>query len=89
MARPRAGRREDTPFNPSTPYACVACGGRHEPADLFCELPASRVFTRAANVYGPGQQLYRIIPRTIVAAMGGQKLQLDGGGKSVRGCSST
>ena len=42
------------------------------------------VFTRAANVYGPGQQLYRIIPRTIVAAMGGQKLRLDGGGKSVR-----
>ena len=42
------------------------------------------VFTRAANVYGPGQQLYRIVPRTIVAAMGGQKLRLDGGGKSVR-----
>jgi hypothetical protein len=42
------------------------------------------LFTRAANVYGPGQQLYRIVPRTIVAAMGGQKLRLDGGGKSVR-----
>ena len=42
------------------------------------------VFTRAANVYGPGQQLYRIVPRTIVAAMTGQKLRLDGGGKSVR-----
>ena len=24
------------------------------------------VFTRAANVYGPGQQLYRIIPRTML-----------------------
>ena len=42
------------------------------------------VFTRAANVYGPGQQLYRIIPRTILAAIGGQKLRLDGGGVSVR-----
>ena len=43
------------------------------------------VFTRAANVYGPGQQLYRIVPRTIVpAAMGGQKLRLDGGGTSER-----
>jgi dTDP-glucose 4,6-dehydratase len=42
------------------------------------------VFTRAANVYGPGQQLYRIVPRTIVAAMTGQKLRLDGGGQSVR-----
>ena len=42
------------------------------------------VSTRAANVYGPGQQLYRIVPRTILAAMAGQKLRLDGGGKSVR-----
>ena len=25
------------------------------------------IFTRAANVYGPGQQLYRIIPRTILS----------------------
>jgi dTDP-glucose 4,6-dehydratase len=45
-------------------------------------LPA--VSTRAANVYGPGQQLYRIIPRTILAAMTGQKLKLDGGGASQR-----
>ncbi len=42
------------------------------------------VSTRAANVYGPGQQLYRIVPRTIFAAMAGEKLKLDGGGKSVR-----
>ena len=42
------------------------------------------VFTRAANVYGPGQQLYRIIPRTILFIMLGRKLQLHGGGRSVR-----
>jgi dTDP-glucose 4,6-dehydratase len=42
------------------------------------------LFTRASNVYGPGQQLYRIIPRTVLAAIAGQKLKLDGGGKSVR-----
>ena len=24
------------------------------------------VFTRTSNVYGPGQQLYRIIPKTIM-----------------------
>jgi dTDP-glucose 4,6-dehydratase len=41
-------------------------------------------FTRAANVYGPGQQLYRIIPRTILFFLLGRKLQLHGGGASVR-----
>ena len=38
------------------------------------------MFTRAANVYGPGQQLYRIIPRTILFVNLGRKLQLHGGG---------
>jgi len=42
------------------------------------------VLTRAAKVYGPGQQLYRIIPRTILFIKTGRKLQLHGGGKSLR-----
>ena len=42
------------------------------------------VTTRAANVYGPGQQLYRIIPRTILYILLGRKLQLHGGGVSTR-----
>jgi dTDP-glucose 4,6-dehydratase len=42
------------------------------------------VSTRAANVYGPGQPLYRIIPRTIFFLLTGKKLQLHGGGVSTR-----
>jgi len=42
------------------------------------------VFTRSANVYGPGQQLYRIIPRAMLYARLGKKMQLHGGGYSVR-----
>ena len=42
------------------------------------------VFTRAANVYGPGQQLYRIVPRTILFILIGRKLQLHGGGHARR-----
>jgi nucleoside-diphosphate-sugar epimerase len=41
-------------------------------------------FTRAANVYGPGQQPYRIIPRAMLYARLGKKMQLHGGGHSVR-----
>ena len=48
-------------------------------------FPYTTLFrSRAANVYGPGQQLYRIIPRTILFIRLGRKLQLHGGGTSVR-----
>ena len=76
--------REDTPFNPSTPYAVSRAAGDMSLRTYFDTHGFPVVSTRAANVYGPGQQLYRIVPRTIVAALGGQKLRLDGGGKSVR-----
>lgn len=76
--------REDAPFNPSTPYAVSRAAADISLRTYFANYRFPVVFTRAANVYGPGQQLYRIVPRTIVAAMTGQKLRLDGGGKSVR-----
>jgi dTDP-glucose 4,6-dehydratase len=76
--------KENAPFNPSTPYAVSRAAGDMSLRTYFANYQFPVLFTRAANVYGPGQQLYRIVPRTIVAAMGGQKLRLDGGGKSVR-----
>ncbi len=76
--------KETAPFNPSTPYATSRAAGDMHLRTYFANYGFPVVFTRAANVYGPGQQLYRIIPRTILAAIGGQKLKLDGGGKSVR-----
>ena len=42
------------------------------------------VFTRAANVYGPGQDLYRIIPRSIFSCYSKNTMKLDGGGLSKR-----
>ena len=75
---------ESAPFNPSTPYAAsrAACDLHLRTFINQYEFPA--VWTRSANVYGPGQQLYRIIPRTILSIKLGQKLQLHGGGHSVR-----
>lgn len=76
--------KEETMLQPSTPYAVSRAAG-----DMMLKiyheqfgLPVN--FTRAANVYGPGQQLYRIIPRTILACFTGQKLVLEGGGLSKR-----
>ena len=75
---------EGTAFNPSTPYAAsrAACD-----LHLFTYFNGHNfpvLFTRAANVFGPGQQLYRIIPRTMIAALTGRKLDLHGGGTSKR-----
>jgi dTDP-glucose 4,6-dehydratase len=75
---------EETPPNPSTPYAVSRAAG-----DMLFKIYREAfnlpvVSTRAANVYGPGQQLYRIIPRTIFFILTGKKLQLQGGGLSTR-----
>lgn len=76
--------KEDTPFNPSTPYAVSRAAGDMSLKTFFDAYNFPVVFTRAANVYGAGQQLYRIIPRTILSILTGKKLQLHGGGHSRR-----
>ncbi len=76
--------KEDTPFNPSTPYAVSRAAADMSLKTYFDAYGFPVVFTRAANVYGPGQQLYRIIPRTILSVLTGKKLQLHGGGLSRR-----
>jgi dTDP-glucose 4,6-dehydratase len=75
---------EHTPFNPSTPYAVSRAAADMSLRTFFDAYGFPVVFTRAANVYGPGQQLYRIIPRAILFLRTGQKLQLHGGGVSRR-----
>ena len=75
---------EKQPFSPSTPYAVsrAACDLHLKSFYQAYDFPV--VLTRAANVYGPGQQLYRIIPRTILSALSGKEMSLHGGGVSVR-----
>lgn len=75
---------EKTQFNPSTPYAVSRAAG-----DMLFKIYGNNygmpvVSTRAANVYGPGQQLYRIIPRTIFSLINNETLDLHGGGLSTR-----
>jgi len=75
---------EDAPYNPSTPYAVsrAAADMSLKTFQTVYDFPVTS--TRAANVFGPGQQLYRIIPRTILFIKLGKKIQLHGGGHSVR-----
>jgi dTDP-glucose 4,6-dehydratase len=75
---------ETAPYNPSTPYAASRAACDLHLITFLRQYQFPVTFTRAANVYGPGQQLYRIIPRTILCIRTGEKLQLHGGGVSVR-----
>lgn len=71
-------------YRPSTPYAVSRAATDMSLRTFFDVHQFPVVFTRAANVYGEGQQLYRIIPKTIMSILKGIKLPLHGGGYSLR-----
>jgi dTDP-glucose 4,6-dehydratase len=75
---------EDAPFNPSTPYAVSKAA-----ADMYLKtlmdlfrFPATLI--RSTNVYGKHQQLYKIIPRTVIFLRQGKPIELHGGGGAVK-----
>ena len=76
--------KENNNFAPSTPYAVsrAACDLHLISFKKAYDFPV--IFTRAANVFGPSQQLYRIVPRTILFSKLNKQLILDGGGSSIR-----
>ncbi|MEM9015686.1 MAG: GDP-mannose 4,6-dehydratase [Verrucomicrobiota bacterium] len=75
---------ETRSYFPSTPYATSRAACDMSLHNFFENYGFPVVWTRAANVFGPGQQLYRVIPRMIMAILTGKKLQLHGGGHSIR-----
>tara|TARA_Y100001968_G_C19196850_1_gene637945 strand:- start:20 stop:751 length:732 start_codon:yes stop_codon:yes gene_type:complete len=75
---------ESTSFNPSTPYASSRAFGDTNTKIWSKSYDIPVLITRAANIYCEGQHLYRIIPRTILAALNPNPLTIDGNGASVR-----
>ncbi len=75
---------EDTPLNPSTPYAASKAAADMFLFTLVKNYNFSMVMIRATNVYGPHQQLWKIIPRSAIYLNIGQKIQLHGGGAAVK-----
>lgn len=76
--------KENNNFSPSTPYATSKLAGDLFLMALFKKYDFPVVFTRSANVYGIHQQLYRIIPKTIISLNMGRKIELHGGGRARR-----
>ena len=75
---------ESAQMNPTTPYAASRAACDLHLSTFVREYGFPVVWTRAANVFGPGQQLYRIVPRTLLALRLGRTLPLHGGGLSRR-----
>lgn len=75
---------ENFNFYPTTPYAISRAAGDFHLNGLWQTFGFPVIFTRAANVYGPGQQLYRVIPRAILSGLLGLRIPLQGGGTSIR-----
>ncbi len=76
--------KENINYNPSTPYAISRATCDMHLLSLYKNFKFPVIFTRAANVYGPGQQLYRIVPKCIITPLINSKLTLHGGGISKR-----
>lgn len=76
--------REGSDYYPSTPYAVSRAAIDMHLSAMHRTRGFPVCFTRTVNVYGPGQQLYRIIPKTVLSILRGKKLELHGGGYSTR-----
>jgi dTDP-glucose 4,6-dehydratase len=75
---------ETAPFNPSTPYAASKAA-----ADMLLETYRKQfgfplLTVRATNVYGSRQQLFKIIPRSVIYLKKGIPIKLHGGGVAVK-----
>ncbi|RMH36188.1 MAG: NAD-dependent epimerase/dehydratase family protein [Nitrospirae bacterium] len=75
---------ESAPLNPSTPYAVSKAAGDLFLFTLVKQFNFPLVMIRSTNVYGPHQQLFKLIPRTIIALKLGETIQLHGGGRAVK-----
>ncbi|MCB1134725.1 MAG: GDP-mannose 4,6-dehydratase [Chlamydiia bacterium] len=75
---------ESAPLNPSTPYAASKAAGDLSLSTFAKNYGLPLVMIRATNVYGAHQQLFKIIPRSVIYLRQGRRIQLHGGGRAVK-----
>jgi dTDP-glucose 4,6-dehydratase len=75
---------EDTPMNPSTPYAASKAAGDFSLFTYVKNYNFPLTMIRATNVYGAHQQLFKIIPRSAIYIKLGKTIELHGGGEAVK-----
>ena len=75
---------ESAPVNPSTPYAVSKAAADMFLFTLHKNFNFPLVMIRSTNVYGAHQQLFKIIPRSIINIKLGKTIELHGGGQAVK-----
>jgi dTDP-glucose 4,6-dehydratase len=75
---------ENHPMNPSTPYAASKAAGDFSIFTYGKNHAFPYVMIRSTNVYGPHQQLFKIIPRSFINLRLGRTIELHGGGRAVK-----
>jgi dTDP-glucose 4,6-dehydratase len=75
---------EDAPLNPSTPYAASKAAADMLLSTYHKQYQFPLLTVRATNVYGARQQLFKIIPRSVIYIKLGKKIELHGGGTAVK-----
>ena len=71
---------EDFPTNATSPYSVSKLAGDLHLISMFNVMKFPMNIIRPSNAYGPGQQLYRVLPRAVVCGLTGRRLPLEGGG---------
>jgi len=76
--------KEGNIFAPTTPYAISRSAQDFNLLAYYKTYNFPVVFTRAANIYGPYQQSYRIIPKIIISILTNKKIPIHGKGNTLR-----
>jgi len=76
--------KEDGPLNPSTPYAASKAAGDLMLFTLVKNFDFPLIMIRSTNVYGSHQQLFKIIPRSVINIKLKKLIELHGGGQAIK-----
>lgn len=76
--------REDTPYDPRSPYSASKAGADHLASAWFHTYGLPVLTSNCSNNYGPYQLPEKLIPLTILNAFEGNKLPVYGDGQNVR-----
>ncbi len=71
-------------FNPSTPYANSKLNAEKYLSNMNKKVKFPVIICRFSNFYGPGQPIYRLIPKACITADKNQLFSLHGDGSSKR-----
>lgn len=79
---PETPAKETDPLRPTSPYSISKAAFDQYLESMWRTSKFPMNIIRPSNCYTEGQQLYRVIPKTIICALTGKKLQLHGGGRA-------